>query len=96
MKTEDILDAAEPNQRIITFKRILYLWIVLWILVNVLLGLEYYVAASGMLITTGNCPPDMPCPPPHTPFMDDCWKCLLMTNLIGILGAYFLRKRINS
>lgn len=91
----NILDGRQPDQRKIIYWRILYIWIVIWMLVNVLLGLEYYVAASGMLITTP-CPPDVVCPPPHTPFMDDCWKYLLLTNAIGILGLWILIKKIKS
>jgi hypothetical protein len=92
MVEEDlILDLELTRPKRSKFQWILFIVIVVWVLTNLFLVAIYNVHASGALITTNQS--DII---PRTPFMDNCWRYLLATNIIGILSMYLIKQKILS
>ncbi|WMX12876.1 hypothetical protein [Aureispira sp. CCB-E] len=86
-----ILDATEKGRnKTPLFQRMQYIGIVILIGTNCILLLRYQLDASGAFITT--CPNE-PCTPPITAFMNNFWKYLLGTNLVGGVVFVFLHKK---
>jgi hypothetical protein len=64
--------------------------IIIWFIVNLILGINYYLDAS--TIKCEPCLPELDCTPCQTTFMANFWLFFIIWNVLMMIALYVLKK----